>query len=210
MSRRLMWGVALGTLAIILGGTLYKVSAVSGGGGSVAKLLGGRLVNSDTGDEDERKLLNVVEEMAIASGTPVPEVYVLEQEESINAFAAGHSTNDAAIGVTRGCMRLLNRDELQGVIGHEFSHILNGDMRLNVRLIGIVHGILCIAILGRILLQTGSSRSSSTPNQQRPANWVSSQRPSASSWSGEAMRFGQAIARQSSRAWPLSSLKRSA
>jgi Zn-dependent protease with chaperone function/uncharacterized tellurite resistance protein B-like protein len=158
---KLFWGVTLGTLAIILGGTLYKMSEVSGGGGAVAKMLGGRLLNSNTQDEHERKLLNVVEEMSIASGTPVPEVYVLEQEESINAFAAGHTTNDAAIGVTRGCARTLSRDELQGVIGHEFSHILNGDMRLNVRLIGIVHGILCIAILGRILLRTGSSSSGS-------------------------------------------------
>jgi Zn-dependent protease with chaperone function len=157
---KLFWGVTLGMLAIILGGTLYKVSEVSEGGAAVAKMLGGRPLHPNTDDEDERKLLNVVEEMAIASGTPVPEVYVLEQEESINAFAAGHSTNDAAIGVTRGCMRLLNRDELQGVIGHEFSHILNGDMRLNLRLIGIVHGILCVAILGRVLLRTGTSSSS--------------------------------------------------
>jgi Zn-dependent protease with chaperone function len=118
-------------------------------------MLGGRLVSSNTQDEDERKLLNVVEEMAIASGTAVPQVYVLLDEESINAFAAGHTTSDAAIGVTRGCMQMLNRDELQGVIGHEFSHILNGDMRLNFRLIGITHGILCIAILGRILLRMG-------------------------------------------------------
>jgi Zn-dependent protease with chaperone function/uncharacterized tellurite resistance protein B-like protein len=157
---KLFWGVTLGTLAIIVGGTLYKISALSGGGGAVARMLGGRLLHPNTNDEDERKLLNVVEEMAIASGTPVPEVYVLPQEDSINAFAAGHSTNDMAIGVTRGCMRLLSRDELQGVIGHEFSHILNGDMRLNLRLIGIVHGILCLAILGRILLRSGSDSSS--------------------------------------------------
>ena len=131
-------------------------------------MLGGRMISSNTQDEDERKLLNVVEDMAIASGMPVPQVYVLPNEESINAFAAGHTTNDAVIGVTRGCMQTLNRDELQGVIGHEFSHILNGDMRLNLRLIGIVHGILCIAILGRVLLRTssssGGSRSRKGPN----------------------------------------------
>jgi Zn-dependent protease with chaperone function len=153
---KVFWGVASTTLAIIIGGTLYKMSEVSEGGAAVARILGGSPLRPDTRDEDERKLLNVVEEMAIASGTPVPEVYVLEEENAINAFAAGHTTNDAAIGVTRGCMRLLTRDELQGVIGHEFSHILNGDMRLNLRLIGIIHGILCIAILGRILLRTGS------------------------------------------------------
>ncbi len=154
---KLFLSVASSTLAVIFGGTLCKMSEVSSGGTAVAEMLGGQLLSSNTQDEDERKLLNVVEEMAIASGTPVPQVYVLPREESINAFAAGHTTNDAAIGVTRGCMQILSRDELQGVIGHEFSHILNGDMRLNLRLIGIIHGILCLAILGRVLLRTGRS-----------------------------------------------------
>ncbi|HTV63647.1 MAG TPA: M48 family metallopeptidase, partial [Verrucomicrobiae bacterium] len=102
-----------------------------------------------------RKLLNVVEEMAIASGVPVPQVYVMDEENGINAFAAGHRPGDATITVTRGCMKLLSRDELQGVIGHEFSHILNGDMRINLRLMGIIFGILCLAIIGRILLYSG-------------------------------------------------------
>jgi Zn-dependent protease with chaperone function len=101
----------------------------------------------------------VIEEMAIASGVPVPKIYVLDDDEGINAFAAGHSQSDAAIGVTRGCMTLLNRDELQGVIGHEFSHILNGDMRLNLRLMGVVFGILCLAVIGRILLYSRSRNS---------------------------------------------------
>ncbi len=158
---KLFWGVAGSTFAIIFGGTLYKMADLREGGGAVASMLGGKLIDPKTADEDQRKLLNVVEEMSIASGTPVPEIYVLHRENAINAFAAGHTTNDAAIGVTRGCMRLLNRDELQGVIAHEFSHILNGDMRLNLRLIGIIHGILGLAILGRILLRTGSSDSSS-------------------------------------------------
>jgi hypothetical protein len=104
-------------------------------------------------------LLNVVEEMAIASGVPVPQVYVLDEERAINAFAAGHTTGDAAIGVTRGCIQMLSRDQLQGVIGHEFSHILNGDMRLNLRLIGIIFGLLCIATIGRVLLSTRSRSS---------------------------------------------------
>ena len=159
-SPKLFLCVASSTLAIILGSALCKIIELRSGGAAVAEMLGGRLVSSNTQDEDERKLLNVVEEMAIASGTAVPQVYVLPDEESINAFAAGHTTNDAAIGVTRGCMQMLNRDELQGVIGHEFSHILNGDMRLNLRLIGITHGILCIAILGRVLLRTGRGSSS--------------------------------------------------
>ena len=154
---KLFFGVTVGVLAVIVIGSAYKTNQLAGGGGSVATLMGGRLVNSNTTDPDERKLLNVVEEMAIASGVPVPQVYVLNEERAINAFAAGHTTSDAAIGVTRGCIQLLSRDQLQGVIGHEFSHILNGDMRLNLRLIGIIFGLLCIATIGRILLRARSS-----------------------------------------------------
>ena len=130
--------------------------ALSGGGHTVAELMGGRLLHPQTGDLDERKVLNVVEEMAIAAGTPVPPVYLLENEEGINAFAAGHSPNDAVVGVTRGCVQTLSRDELQGVIGHEFSHILNGDMRLNLRLMGVLFGILLIGLTGYILLRSTS------------------------------------------------------
>jgi Zn-dependent protease with chaperone function len=157
---RIFFGVTVGVLAVIFIGSAYKTNELAGGGGSVATLMGGRLVNSNTTDPDERKLLNVVEEMAIASGVPVPQVYVLNEERAINAFAAGHTISDAAIGVTRGCIQMLSRDQLQGVIGHEFSHILNGDMRLNLRLIGIIFGLLCIATIGRVLLSTrsGSSR----------------------------------------------------
>ena len=151
--------VAAGTLAVVGLGSLFKTMELSRGGSAVATMLGGRLVNPATSDPDERKLLNVVEEMAIAAGVPVPQVYLLPGEQGINAFAAGHSTSDAAIGVTAGCVRLLTRDELQGVIGHEFSHILNGDMRLNLRLMGIIFGIVCLAVIGRILLQFRSSNS---------------------------------------------------
>jgi len=154
-------GVALGTIAIILIGSSYKTMALAAGGSAVSEMMGARLVSSNTTDPDERKLLNVVEEMAIASGVPVPQVYVMDDEDGINAFAAGHKPGDATVTVTRGCMKLLSRDELQGVIGHEFSHILNGDMRLNLRLMGTIFGILCLAIIGRILLQTarGGGRS---------------------------------------------------
>jgi Zn-dependent protease with chaperone function len=157
---RLFAEVAVGTMAVIFAGSLWKTMDLAGGGGAVAESLGGRLVASNTTDPDERRLLNVVEEMAIASGVPMPQVYVLEYEDGINAFAAGHSTGDAAVAVTRNCMTKLTRDELQGVIGHEFSHILNGDMKLNLRLIGILFGIFCIATIGRILLQmrSGSGR----------------------------------------------------
>jgi len=148
------FGVSIVTLAIIGIGSTYKTMALSAGGSVVSEMMGGRLVNPNTKDPDERKLLNVVEEMAIASGVPVPQVYVMDEENGINAFAAGHKPGDATITVTRGCMRILSRDELQGVIGHEFSHLLNGDMRLNLRLMGIIFGILCLAVIGRVLLQT--------------------------------------------------------
>ncbi|HVU08691.1 MAG TPA: M48 family metallopeptidase [Verrucomicrobiae bacterium] len=150
----LFLGVALGTVSIILIGSSYKTLSLAGGGSVVSEMMGGRLIASNTTDPDERKLLNVVEEMSIASGVPMPKVYVLDDEKGINAFAAGHKSSDATVTVTRGCMKLLSRDELQGVIGHEFSHILNGDMRLNLRLMGIIFGILCLAIIGRVLLQT--------------------------------------------------------
>ncbi|MEM6798064.1 MAG: M48 family metallopeptidase [Planctomycetota bacterium] len=142
-----------GTLALIGGGSLFKVAALrSGGGTSVAETLGGKRLFPDASGATERRLLNVVEEMAIASGTPVPPVYLME-EEGINAFAAGFSPSDAVVGVTRGCAEQLSRDELQGVIAHEFSHILNGDMRMSIRLIGILHGILLLGLVGNMLLR---------------------------------------------------------
>jgi len=119
-------------------------------------------VNSNTTDPDERKLLNVVEEMAIASGVPVPQVYVLDEERAINAFAAGHTTSDAAIGVTRGCIQMLSRDQLQGVIGHE-SATFERRHAAELRLIGIIFGLLCIATIGRVLL-SARSRSSRDNN----------------------------------------------
>lgn len=149
----LLAGTAVGTLAVIFLGSGYKTLQLSGGGSVVAKELGGRRLDPNTTDFHERRLLNIVEEMAIASGVPVPEVYVMDDEASINAFAAGKSTSDAVVGVTRGCMKLLTRDELQGVIAHEFSHILNGDMRLNLRLIGLLFGILFLAMLGQMMLR---------------------------------------------------------
>ena len=148
-----LWST-LGTLIVIGIGSAFKTAELSKGGSAVAQMLDGRLINSNATEANERKLLNVVEEMAIASGIPVPQVYLLENEAGINAFAAGHSTGDAAIGVTRGGMQMLSRDQLQGVIGHEFSHILNGDMRLNLRLMGLIFGILCLTVVGRVLLRT--------------------------------------------------------
>ena len=148
------------TLCVVVIGSLYKIFALSKGGEVVARWLGGRLIDSSTSDPQERRLLNVVEEMAIASGTPVPSVFLLEEEKSINAFAAGFTPADAVIGVTRGTLQILSREELQGVIAHEFSHILNGDMRLNIRLIGVLNGILVIAMIGYAILR--STRTSSS------------------------------------------------
>ena len=137
----------------IVGATLYKTSVLSGGGGRVAKDMGGTLVPTDVTDPLRRRLRNVVEEMAIASGVPVPEIYVLESESGINAFAAGFTPGDAAVAVTRGTLEILNREELQGVIAHEFSHILNGDMRLNIRMMGVLFGIMVLGIIGRMVLR---------------------------------------------------------
>lgn len=146
---------AAGTGGIIFLASLFKTAQLSGGGAVVARELGGRELDLNTTDYHERRLLNVVEEMAIASGVPVPTVFVMDAEDSINAFAAGRTTSDAVIGVTRGCMTLLTRDELQGVIAHEFSHILNGDMRLNIRLMGLLFGILFLALMGELILRFG-------------------------------------------------------
>mgnify|MGYP002780867061 CR=1 FL=1 len=156
--------VAFGTALLILGviglAALHRTAQLRGGGGAVARALGGTLVTRETQDPKRRRLLNVVEEMAIASGVPVPQVFVLEQESGINAFAAGYLPTDAAVAVTQGALERLNRAELQGVIGHEFSHVLNGDMRLNTRLAGPLFGLLVIAIAGRHLLRgLRSSRS---------------------------------------------------
>ncbi len=151
---QLLLGVAAATVALIALGSLYKINELRGGGESVARMLGGRPIDPNTRDLDERVLLNVVEEIAIASGTPVPPVYLMPDEDGINAFAAGSSPNDAVIGVTRGAIETLSRDELQGVIAHEFSHILNSDMRLNIRLMGVLHGILLIALVGYGILRS--------------------------------------------------------
>jgi len=145
------------TLALIAGGTLIEtVNLREGGGDAVAKMAGGRLVPPASKDLRERRLLNVVEEMALASGIACPRVYLLDREESINAFAAGYNPNEAVVAVTNGTLARLTRDELQGVVAHEFSHILNGDMRLNIRLIGLLFGIQMLAGFGQQLMSLGS------------------------------------------------------
>jgi len=159
--------VGLAALVVIGGGSAYKVSQLRAGGSAVAEQLGGKVIPRDTRDAMEKKVLNVVDEMAIASGIPSPPVYLIE-EKGINAFAAGFDPGSAVIGVTRGCVERLNRDQLQGVIAHEFSHILNGDMRLNIKLIGIVHGILIVGIIGYYLMRSALyARSSRGKNDGR-------------------------------------------
>ena len=145
-------GTSVVVLAIICGASLFKTLSLRAGGGAVARSLGGTRIERSTGDLALKRLHNVVEEMAIASGVTMPEVYVLENEDGINAFAAGNSPADAAIAVTRGAATRLKREELQGVIAHEFSHILNGDMRLNLRLLGWTFGLLAVAIVARTVL----------------------------------------------------------
>ncbi|MEC7680732.1 MAG: M48 family metalloprotease, partial [Planctomycetota bacterium] len=130
--------VGLGSAVLIFGGSLFKIFELRQGGGKlVAESLGGKRISPSSAKGDERKLMNIVEEMAIASGVPVPPVFLMN-EDGINAFAAGYSPKDAVLGVTRGCISKLNRSELQGVIAHEFSHILNGDMRMNIKLMGFL------------------------------------------------------------------------
>ncbi|HEY1794451.1 MAG TPA: M48 family metallopeptidase [Opitutaceae bacterium] len=156
--------VALGTLVVIGAASLYKWSEFSSGGAAVAEGVGGRKVDPHTTDPREHQLLNVVEEMAIASGAPVPSVYILDDEPAINSFAAGLTSSDAVITVTRGALEKLSRDEMQGVVAHEFSHILNGDMRMNIRVSAIIFGILVLGLAGRATLWSlrygrfGSSR----------------------------------------------------
>ncbi len=149
------WVVSV-TLLVIFIGSITKIIALAKGGSAVAENLGGRLIHASSTDGDERRLINVVEEISLASGVPVPQVYILDREKGINAFAAGYSPSDAIVAVTPNCLKLLSRDELQGVIAHEFSHILNGDMRLNIRLIGFLSGIMVIANIGYLVLRSRS------------------------------------------------------
>ena len=149
--------VFAGTLRVVGGASLVKSREFgSSAGADVARQLGGREVSPSAARPDERRLLNVVQEMSLAAGVPVPRIFILENEQSINAFAAGTRTDRAAVAVSRGALDKLSRDELQAVIGHEFSHILNGDMRLNIRLVGWIFGLIVISLLGQILLRAGA------------------------------------------------------
>jgi Zn-dependent protease with chaperone function len=164
--------VAGATVLVVGGASIGKILSLRAGGGTVARSVGGRLLDPATIDTLEQRLRNVVEEMAIASGVPVPEIYILDHERGINAFAAGFTPDDAAVAVTRGCLERLNRDELQGVIAHEFSHILNGDMRLNIHLIGLVYGLLVLSIIGQGILRMSVRSSGRSSRSDRKGGGV--------------------------------------
>ena len=167
------WPVFLGILGlcilIIGGGSLYRILHLASGGSVVAESLGGKLLDHDQAGPDERRILNVIEEMAIASGVPVPPVYLIE-DDTINAFAAGYRPTDAVIGVTRGCVKGLSRDQLQGVMAHEFSHIFNGDMRLNIRLVGVIHGLLVMGVIGYFVFRTAGISSAGRSSSNNKGN----------------------------------------
>ncbi len=160
--------LSLSIIVAVIAGSCYKIQQLKAGGGVVAEALGARFVAPNTDIPEEMRLRNIVTEMAIASSIPVPHVYILE-DPSINAFAAGLTPQDAAIGVTDSAIRLLSREELQGVIAHEFSHILNGDMRLNTLLVGVLHGILIIGLTGEKILLPTANKPASTPSQDSNA-----------------------------------------
>lgn len=172
---RVVWNLRLfllvlgSVVSVVTCAGLYKYATLSKGGRSIAANLGGRQILAAAGDPLERKLLNVVEEMSIASGIAMPSVFVLDEDEGINAFAAGFSPNEAVIGVTRGTIEKLSRDELQGVIAHEFSHILNGDMRLNLRLIALVHGLIFLSLIGSFIVRNFTGRRSSRSSKDNSA-----------------------------------------
>ncbi len=147
---------------VLLVGSLLKIAELASGGKAVALMVGGVEIPTNTRELHQKRILNVVEEMAIASGVPVPVVFLLPQERGINAFAAGYGTGDAVVAVSQGCLDYLTRDELQGVVAHEFSHILNGDMKLNIRLIGLVAGILILSQIGWVLMEWTPRSSSSS------------------------------------------------
>src|SRR5579883_2213385 len=151
--------IALAVVIVIALCSAYRIASLAGGGAAVARSMNASEVPADTANPQWKRLRNVIEEVAIASGVPVPEIWVMENEPGINAFAAGYTPADAAVCVTQGCLDKLDRDELQGVIAHEFSHVLNGDMRLNIRLIGLLFGILALGMIGRFLMYSSSGRS---------------------------------------------------
>ncbi|MGE4349976.1 MAG: M48 family metallopeptidase [Candidatus Berkiella sp.] len=159
MNEPLWLYISLTLTIIIVSGSLFKMYALRGGGTSVANMVNARRILTDTSDFHEKRLIHIVEEMSIASGVPMPALYIMDKEMGINAFVAGITPKDTVLVVTKGSLENLNREELQAVIGHEFSHIFNGDMKINIRLMAILAGILLIGNVGSIVLR-GAGHSS--------------------------------------------------
>ena len=168
----LLLAVAAIVGAIVAGGSMLRIAQLAQGGKSIALMLGGQPVEPNTRDMHERRLLNIVEEMAIASGVPVPAVYLLPDERGINAFAAGHGQGDAVVAVSQGCLDYLTRDEIQGVVGHEFSHVLNGDMTLDLRLLALVSGLMGLAEVGRLIMNIASQSGSSSDKKDNRGAFI--------------------------------------
>lgn len=146
--------ITISTLVMIVLGSLFRWMQLRDGGRSVAQMVNGREVLPDTNDNLERRFINVVEEMSIASGMPVPTLYIMDDEQAINAFVAGYETSNTVMVITRGALELLNRQELQGVVAHEFSHIFNADMRINIKLISTLAGILLLGQAGSFIIRS--------------------------------------------------------
>ena len=171
-------GAGVLTLVVILLGTAFRFLNMRGGGRQVAESLGGRLIVGDSTDPEERRFLNILEEMSLAAGIPKPLAFVLDDEPGINAFAAGRSPEEAVVAVTRGTLVQLNRDELQGVIAHEYSHIVFGDMRLNMRIMGLIGGIMALSTIGQIMMRAGfapatpaAARTAAAPSRSPCWGW---------------------------------------
>jgi Zn-dependent protease with chaperone function len=165
-SWRMLGKVSLGVTAIVACAILFKWLTISSGGKAVAEALGGVRISPNTNNLKQQRILNVVEEMALASGMPVPPVFLLAKERGINAFAAGFTPADAVIGITQGSLDHFNREQLQGVVAHEFSHILNGDMRLNLRLIALLNGILFLGSIGHFIMRNAGSAGSASSRRR--------------------------------------------
>ncbi|MCC6706294.1 MAG: M48 family metallopeptidase [Gammaproteobacteria bacterium] len=156
---------SLSVLAVMGAGSAYTSLRLAGGGKALAAMIGARRVAGRAADAREQQLRNVVEEMSLASGTPAPALYVLDGESALNAFVAGTRPTETVMVVTRGALEAFTRDELQGVVAHEFSHVFHEDMRLNMRLMGMLGGILLVSRAGRGLMRVGRDSSEKSTAQ---------------------------------------------
>jgi len=158
--------ISLITFAVIILTSLFRSWQINSNPSAIIKMMEATPVTPSTTNPKQKQLVNLVEEMAIASGMPIPKIYIMKNEQGFNAFVSGLKPSAAILVVTQGLLDNLTRQQLQGVIGHEFSHILNGDMRLNLRLIGVIAGILVLGQIGQVLLRGGRYGSRSTSSKR--------------------------------------------